>query len=90
MKNLNKKIQNSYRNIKKKRSLDKTYVIQISKISFYFNFQSARNNISGMGRFKIQLLLGDDTWSTRYDTPMNGCYSNSSTQWTLVSLNFNK
>ena len=41
-----------------------------------------------MGRFKIQLLLEDNTWSTRYNIPKNDRCSNSSTQWILVNLNF--
>ena len=41
-----------------------------------------------MGKFKIQLLLEDNTWSTRYKIHENGQYSNSSTQSTLVKLNF--
>ena len=40
-----------------------------------------------MGRIRIQLLL-DNTWSTRYNIPKNDRYSNSSTDWTLVNLNF--
>ena len=41
-----------------------------------------------MGRFRIQLLLEDSTWSTRYNIPKNGRYSDTSTEWTLVNLNF--
>ena len=40
-----------------------------------------------MGRFRTQLLLEDNTWCTRYNIPKNDQYSNSLTQWTLVSLN---
>ena len=41
-----------------------------------------------MGRFRIHLLLNDDTWNTRYIIPKKDRYGDSSTQWTLVSLNF--
>ena len=41
-----------------------------------------------MGRFRIQLLLADNIWSTRYHIPKNYRYSDSSSQWTLVSLIF--
>ena len=41
-----------------------------------------------MGRFRIQLLLADNTWSTSYNIPENDRYSDNSTDWTLVSLNF--
>ena len=42
-----------------------------------------------MGRFRVQLLLQDNTWSTRYNIPKNDRYSKSSTDWTVVNLNFN-
>ena len=41
-----------------------------------------------MGRFRIQLLLEDNTWPTRYNIPKKGRYTDSSTQWILVNLNF--
>ena len=41
-----------------------------------------------MGGFRIQLLLEDNTWSTRYITPKSDRYSDTSTDWTLVNLNF--
>ena len=41
-----------------------------------------------MGRFRIQLSLDDNTWSTRYNIPKNDRYSDSSTDWTLVNSNF--
>ena len=40
-----------------------------------------------MGHFRIQLLLGDNTWSTRYNIPKNDRYIDNSTDWTLVTLN---
>ena len=41
-----------------------------------------------MGRFEIQILLEDNTWSNRYNIPKNDQYSDSSTDWTKSSLNF--
>ena len=41
-----------------------------------------------MGRFRNQLVLEDNTWSTRYTIPKSDRYSDSSTEWTLVSLIF--
>ena len=41
-----------------------------------------------MGRFRSLLLLEDNTWSTRHNIPKNDRYSSSSTDWTIVSLNF--
>ena len=71
-------------------SWERTDIIQISNITFYYNRFSILTNDSkkSMGRFRIQLLLEDNTWSTRYNIPKNDRYSDSSTQWTLVNLNF--
>ena len=41
-----------------------------------------------MGHFRIQNLLEDTTWSTRYNIQKNDRFSNSSSDWTLVGLNF--
>ena len=70
-------------------SFERTDIIQITNISFYYNRYSGSNqNLRAMGRFRIQLLLNDNTWSTRYNIPKNHQYSDNSTDWTLVSLNF--
>ena len=71
-------------------SWERTDIIQISNITFYYNRFSILTNNSkkSMGRFRIELLLEDNTWSTRYNIPKNDRYSNSSTQSTLVNLNF--
>ena len=71
-------------------SFERTDIIQITNITFYYNRFSilTNNNLKAMGRFRIQLLLEDNTWSTRYNIPKNDRYSNTSTEWTLVSLNF--
>ena len=41
-----------------------------------------------MGRFRLQSLLEDNTWSTRYNIPKIDRYSDSSAHWTKLSLNF--
>ena len=41
-----------------------------------------------MGRFRKQIFLEDNTWSTRFNIPKNDRYSDSSTDWTLVNLTF--
>ena len=41
-----------------------------------------------MGRFRIQLLLEGNTWSTRYNIPKKDRYSDSSTDWTNLGFNF--
>ena len=71
-------------------SFERTDIIQINNITFYYNIFSilTSNSKKSMGRFRIELLLEDNTWSTRYNIPKNDRYSNSSNQWTLVNLNF--
>ena len=41
-----------------------------------------------MGRFRIQLLLEDNIWSTQYKIAKNTHYSDTSTDWTLLNLDF--
>ena len=41
-----------------------------------------------MGRFRIQLLLDENTWSTQYTIPENERYSDTLTDWTLLNLDF--
>ena len=55
--------------------------LQKNGIYFYYNRYSILINESIMltGRFRVQLLLVDKIWSTLYNIPKNGRYSNSST-----------
>ena len=71
-------------------TFERTDIIEISNITFYYNRFSilTENSSKSMGRFRNQLLLEDNTWSTRYNIPKNDRYSDNSTDWTLVSLNF--
>ena len=71
-------------------SLERTDIKQITNITFYQKRFSilTNDNLNSMGRFRIQLLLGDNIWSTRYNISKNGRYNDTSTDWTLVSLNF--
>ena len=70
-------------------SLERTDIIQNTNISFYYNrYSSSNQKLRAMGLFRIQLLLEDNTWSTRYNIPKNDRFSDSSTDWTLVNLNF--
>ena len=41
-----------------------------------------------MGRFRIQLLLEDNTWSTQNTVAKKNQYSDNPTDWTLLNLNF--
>ena len=71
-------------------SFERTDIIQISNITVYYNRFSILTNdsLKAMGRFRIQLLLEDNIWSTRYNIPKNDRYSDSLTDWTKLSLNF--
>ena len=71
-------------------SFERTDIIQIINITSYYNRFSILTNIylKAKGGFRIQLLLEDNTWSTRYNIPKTDRFSDTSTEWTLVSLNF--
>ena len=71
-------------------SFEQTDIIQVSNMTLYYNRYSILTNdsLKAMGRFRIQLLLEDDTWSTRYNLPKKDRYRDFSTDWTLVSLIF--
>ena len=70
-------------------SWELTDIIRITNISFYYNRFSilTKDSLKSMGRLRIQ-LLEDHTWRTRYNILKKDQYSDSSTDWTLVSLNF--
>ena len=73
-------------------SWERTDIIQITNITFYYNRFSILTNdsLKSMGRFRIQLSLGDNTWSTRYNIPENDRYIDTSTDCTLLSFSFSK
>ena len=50
---------------------ERTDIVQLSNITFYHNRFSILTNdsLKSMDRFRIQLLLEDNTWSTRYNIP---------------------
>ena len=67
--------------------LERTDIIQISNITFYYNRCSIFDpDFRAMGRFRIQILLEDIICSSHYNIPKNDRYSDTSTDWTLVSL----
>ena len=70
-------------------SFERTDIIQISNITFYYNRFSilTNNSLKSMGRLGFQLFLKDNTWSTRYNIPKNDQYSDTSSQWTKLRLN---
>ena len=71
-------------------SFERTDIIQITNITVYFNRFSISTNdkLKAMGRFRIQLLLEDNTWSTQYTIAKNTLYSDTSIDWTLLNLEF--
>ena len=62
-------------------------ILQICNLTFYYNRFSILtiDSSKSMGRFRIQLILEDNTWSTGYNIPKNDRYSDTSTDWTLLS-----
>ena len=72
-------------------SFERTEFIQTSNITFYYNRFSILTNDSKKSRcrFRIQLLLEDNTWSTIYTIDKITNYFNSSTDWTILNLDFN-
>ena len=71
-------------------SFEQTDSIQITNIIFYYKRFSILtiDSKKSMGMFRVQLLIEDDTWSTRYNIPKNDRYSDTSTDWILLGLNF--
>ena len=70
-------------------SWERTDIIQITNITFYYyRFSTSDSNLRGIGRFRIQLLLEDNTWSDQYTIAKNTQYSDNSTDWILLNLDF--
>ena len=71
-------------------SWERTDIIQISNITFYYNRFSilTNDNLKNMGRFRVQLLLDDNTWSTQYTIDKNTHCSDSESEWKLLNLDF--
>ena len=70
-------------------TLQRTDIIQITNITFYYNrFSSSDDSLRAMGRFQIQLLLEDNIWTTQYTIAKNSGYSDSSSSWSLLNLDF--
>ena len=71
-------------------SWERIDIIQITNITFYYNRYSILTDDSkkSMGRFRIQLLLENNTWSTQYTIAKNSQYSDNSTYWRLLNLDF--
>ena len=69
--------------------LIRTDIIQISNISFYYNrFSSSDESLKAMGRFRVEILLDNNTWKNKYTIEKNSQFSDSSSEWRLLSLDF--
>ena len=60
---------------------EKIDIIQITNITFYYiRFSFLTNeSLKSMGRFRNQLLLEDNTWTTQYTSAKNTQYSDNPT-----------
>ena len=67
--------------------MERTDFIQFTNITFYYNRFSILTNdsLKSMGCYRIQLLLEDNTLSTK---PKNDRYSDSDSEWSLLNLNY--
>ena len=71
-------------------NVERTDIVQINNITFYYNRFSilTDDSLILMGRFRIQLLLEDNTCSTQCNIPKNDRHSDTLTHWTKIGLNF--
>ena len=70
-------------------SWERTDIIQITNIKYYYNRYSINlESHKNLGRFRIQFLLEDNTWLVVYTIAKKTQYSDNSTDWTLLNLDF--
>ena len=71
--------------------LIRTDIIQSRNKTFYHNrFSISDENLKAMGRFRIQILMKDNTWKNKYTKEKNSQFSDSSTEWSLLNLDFSE
>ena len=69
-------------------SFERTDIIHISNVIFYYNRFSVNDiALKANGRLRIQLLRNGN-WETKYTIAKNTAYSTNSTDCTLLNLNF--
>ena len=68
-------------------SWERTDIIQISNITFYYNRFSIQGDLRSMGRFRIQILTKDNVWLTKFNIPKNSQFSTLSSDWIILNLN---
>ena len=68
--------------------LERTDIIQITNISFYYNrFSISDLNLKSMGRFRIVLLLENYLWTTQYTIDENS-QNTDKIEWKLLNIDF--
>ena len=67
-------------------SWERTDIIHISSKIFFHRFSTSDQNLGGMGQFRIQLLLEDNSWSTIHNITKNNHFSSGWTQWPLFDM----
>ena len=66
-------------------SWERTDLIHISNITFYYNRFSTSKSLRRMGRFRIQILK-NNAWETIYTIEKNTDFTELSTDWVLLNL----
>ena len=71
-------------------SWERTDIIQFTNITFYYNRFSilTKDSLKSRGRFRIQLLLKTNKWSTQYTIAKITQKSDNLIDWTLLNLGF--
>ena len=71
--------------------LNRTDIIQITNISFYYNrFSISDKNLRAMPRFRIEILLENVNWENKFTIEKISQFSNSSTEWSYLNLDFTR
>ena len=68
-------------------SWERTDIIQISNITFYYNRFSIQGDLRAMGRFRIQIITKDNIWLTIFVIAKNDQFNTLSRDWIILNLN---
>ena len=69
-------------------SIERTDIINISNISFYYNrFSISQALKRNMGKFEISILIANKVWNTIYTLEKNTNFNTLSTDWIILNLN---
>ena len=70
-------------------SWERTDKLQITNITYCYNkFSITDPDLKNIGRFRIQLLLDNNTWTTQYTIEKNSQFDETDSDWTLLNLDF--